>query len=78
MCGRVKDAKYMFQGKTSKLKQVDLSSVLSEVEEEKNHCDVCSCWTTLGLQYHSGQVVTDSQERGKPLIHRWSISKKWW
>ena len=36
MCGRVKDAKYMFQGKTSKLKQVDLSTILSEVEEEKN------------------------------------------
>ena len=25
-----------------------------------------------------GRVVTDSQERGKPLIHTWSISKKWW
>ena len=25
-----------------------------------------------------GRVVTDSQETGKPLIHTWSISKKWW
>ena len=38
----------MYQGKTSKLKQVDLSTILSEVEEEKNHCKVCSCCTALG------------------------------